>query len=55
MKINNSVMAVQNNERILCEKSKKPKDDELKEAVNEFVSILLSQIFKDMDLSLIHI
>ncbi|HNW46044.1 MAG TPA: rod-binding protein [Thermotogota bacterium] len=52
MKINNSVMAVQNNERILCEKSKKPKDDELKEAVNEFVSILLSQIFKDMDRSI---
>ena len=49
MKINNSVTPVQNNGRILYEKSEKPKDDGLKEAVSEFVSILLSKIFKDMD------
>jgi len=52
MKINNSVTPVQNNGRILYEKSEKPKDDGLKEAVSEFVSILLSKIFKDMDKSI---
>jgi len=52
MKINNSATTVQNNGRILYEKSAKPKDAELKEAVSEFVSILLSKIFKDMDKSI---
>jgi len=52
MKINNSVTAVQNNERILYEKSARPEDEELKEAVSEFVSVLLSKIFKDMDKSI---
>lgn len=49
MRIEPQAIALQTIEPITLAEKKKPEETQLKEAVQDFVSILLSKIFKDMD------
>jgi Rod binding domain-containing protein len=52
MKIDAGEFTLQKKESILYGVSAKSDNTELKEAVNDFVSILLAKVFKDMDQSI---